>query len=234
MTALQPAQLPLGLALREDASFAGFWAGPNAEVVAALETQPAMPGIYLHGAAASGKTHLLQAVCRAALAAGQQAIYLPLDGLETPAAIRDVPGLSVVCIDRLDAITTAPVDALAWETALYDLMNQCRSRQVPVVVADRSGADRLTLQLPDLRSRLMGLTLMQLRELLDDDKARLLRRQAQQRGMELSPEAARYLLTHGERSVPGLLSQIETLDRAALAAQRRLTLPFIRQVLFKS
>ena len=67
-------QLALGIRLRADAVFDSFWPGPNAEIVAALRAPSAAP-LWLWGAAGSGKTHLLQAMCAAA---PESAAYFPL------------------------------------------------------------------------------------------------------------------------------------------------------------
>lgn len=40
-----------------------------------------------------------------------------------------------------------------------------------------------------------------------------------------------WLLTHAERDVPGLVALLDRLDRASLAEQRRITVPFLKQVL---
>jgi DnaA family protein len=42
---------------------------------------------------------------------------------------------------------------------------------------------------------------------------------------------ARYILHRGPRRLDELFIILETLDRASLIAQRRLTIPFVKQVL---
>ncbi|NOU15206.1 MAG: DnaA regulatory inactivator Hda, partial [Methylococcaceae bacterium] len=54
---------------------------------------------------------------------------------------------------------------------------------------------------------------------------------ADQLGFEISPKVGRFLLTHYARDLNGLWVLLEKLDRASLAAKRKLTLPFLRQVL---
>ena len=51
------------------------------------------------------------------------------------------------------------------------------------------------------------------------------------RGLELSDAAGQYLLTRVSRDMAGLCRWLETLDAASLAAQRRLTIPLIRETL---
>jgi DnaA family protein len=85
--------------------------------------------------------------------------------------------------------------------------------------------------LGDWRSRAAACIVYQLREL--DDAARIdaLRMRALQRGLQLPPETADYLLRRMPRDLTSLLALLDDLDEASLAAQRRLTIPFIRAAL---
>ena len=73
-------QLPLGVRLRDRASFASFVAGGSAEAVRHVRELAAGDRAgcaWLHGPAGTGKTHLLQAACATAAESGR-AGYLPL------------------------------------------------------------------------------------------------------------------------------------------------------------
>src|SRR3569833_4373444 len=73
-------QLPLGVRLRDGATFANYWSGSNQHVVSLLQQalqRGDEPCVYLWGPAGTGKTHHLQAVCHLAAARGPVA-YLPL------------------------------------------------------------------------------------------------------------------------------------------------------------
>jgi DnaA family protein len=72
-----------------------------------------------------------------------------------------------------------------------------------------------------------------LRALADADRLQALRIRAALRGLELSEDAGRYLLTRSRRDMGSLYALLDTLDREALRAQRRLTVPFVREVLAK-
>ena len=58
-----------------------------------------------------------------------------------------------------------------------------------------------------------------------------LRSRAAQRGLELPEETAEYLLRRMPRDLASLYGVLDKLDEASLMAQRRLTVPFIRDVL---
>lgn len=227
----QPVQLPLGLQLPAVASFHAFQTGPNAEardaalaVVSGGQTQA-----FLHGDPGTGKSHLLQAACRAAVEAGDRAAYLPLAelGREHPAVLEGLAGVDLVCLDNIAAIAGIP----GWEQGLVGLIDRRRQAGRGVLAADRCPPAALTQVLPDLRSRLGWGPVYALRELDDGAKRELLVQRAGQRGLTLTHEVAAYLMRRQSRDVPGLLATVDELDRASLAAKRRLTIPFVKQVL---
>ena len=74
------AQLPLALALADHASFDTFVGAGNAPAVEHVRSAAAGAAdtLWLWGGDGVGKSHLLQAACRAAAAAGRRAMYVAL------------------------------------------------------------------------------------------------------------------------------------------------------------
>lgn len=225
-------QLPLGVRLRDSALFETYHPGPNARAVTyltELAAGRAAAGAWLWGDRGTGKTHLLQAACRAADAAGVAAVYLPLAALAefgaAPFAGLGTQGL--VAVDDLDrAAGRAPL-----EGSLFRLYNELLDAGGRLLVASRAAPARLGIELPDLRSRLGAGVVYQLRRLDDDDCVEALRMRAAGRGLELPPETARFLMRRLPRDIASLCGWLDRLDAASLAAQRRLTVPFVRDVL---
>jgi DnaA-homolog protein len=223
-------QLPLGVQLSDTASFETFHAGPNAEAVAALQAMldgAAPPLLFLFGTRASGKTHLLQALTRAG-AASRACAYLPLAQLHDAEPGEIVEGLDradVVCLDDVDAVLDRP----GWPVALLRLLDGIRAHGGRCVVTAQAPPERLAPALPDLRSRLAAAAIYGLKPLTDDDRTRVLLDRARARGLELPPDAARYLLARLPRDAGSLIGALDRLDRALLTAQRRLTLAFVQQ-----
>ena len=225
-------QLPLGLTLKDGATFATFHPGMNSQLVSSLQGCAAGEGepyIYLWGGPDGGKTHLLQAACQQASSRGATAAYIPLaDVLQFPEATLDgLEHLTLVCLD--DAQAVAGRDP--WELAVFALFNRIRDGGGRLVVAGRSPPAELGLRLPDLVSRLGSGPVYALRALDDDAKLAALRLRATGRGFELPEEVGRYLLRRCPREMGALFGLLDRLDRASLAAQRRLTIPFIKTVL---
>jgi DnaA family protein len=225
-------QLPLSLRLNPQATFDDFVAGDNGEPLAwlqALGDGRPEPVTYLWGAAGCGRSHLLQATCRLAADNGFSCAYLPLgDGDVDPARmLEDIDRVALVCLDDIDAIAG---DAVA-ERAAFALCNRLRECHGRLLVAAAAPPAGLAVELPDLRSRLGWGPVFQLGPLDDDGKLRVLAQRATQLGFELSDDAGRYLLARSPRGLGQLLQQLDGIDRAALAAQRRVTVPFLRTYL---
>ena len=220
-------QLALGVRLRAEALFASFWPGENAEVVAALKAPAAAP-LWLWGAQGTGKTHLLQAVCAAA---GEDAAYFPLDRSLAlpPEALAGYERTPVLCIDDVDAVAAD----LAWERALFRLFNEAADLGSRLIFAAAAAPRQSGWLLEDWRSRAAACIVYQLRELDDAGRIEVLQLRAAQRGLQLPHETAEYLLKRMPRDLHSLFEVLNQLDEASLVAQRRLTIPFIRDALEK-
>ncbi|MHB8472573.1 MAG: DnaA regulatory inactivator Hda [Gammaproteobacteria bacterium] len=221
-------QLPLQLALRDSATFANFVAAGQGEVVQALQ-HGTEPLIYLAGATGTGKTHLLQAACHAAATRECSVAYVPLlraaeFGLDCVAGLEHIER---VCLDDIHAVA----GQMPWERALFNLFNRLRDNGGHLIVAATHKASQLPFALPDLSSRLNWGVTYGLQLLDDADKITALRLRAQARGFELPDEVGRYLLSRLPRDMHALFAVLDQLDYASLAAQRRLTVPFIKTII---
>lgn len=224
-------QLALPLQLLDHAVFESFFACGNEALLATLSTIAAgedSHGIWIWGAAASGKSHLLQALCESA---GDRSIYVPLSIL--PSAGADIlDGLSsreIVCIDDIHEVAG---DA-KWESALFDLCNQIMDAGAQLVVAAAAAPRESHFQLVDLKSRLAKLPVFQVNTLAEEQRVSALQLRSRHRGLELPDATAQYLLKRRRRDMASLYALLDTLDKEALRAKRRLTIPFVRGVIAK-
>ena len=225
-------QLPLTLVLKDGATFDSYYAGPNGEAVAHLRKltgTPWEPGMYLWGGPGTGKSHLLQAVCHAAGERGVAAVFLPMRAADQfpREALQGLEKVGIVCIDDIHAIA----GDYDWELAVIDLFERIRETGGILVVTGNAMPAQLGLQLTHLVSRLAWGLQLQLQALNEVDKLSALQLRASRRGISLPSESGRYLIRHYGSDMHPLFSALESLDRASLAAKRRLTIPFLREVL---
>ena len=224
-------QLPLALRYPPDQRLETFVAAPVGvrEQLHALATQPSGDWLYLAGPAGVGKTHLLLATCAAAEAAGRRAAYLPLAAAvgRLREALDALEGNDLLALDGLQAIAGARDD----EIALFDVHNRARAAGTTVIYAARDNPESLALALPDLRSRLSQCARIALAPLDEAGRREVLRQRAQRRGLVLEDLALDWLLRRVDRDLAGLTAVLDRLDRASLAAQRRITVPFLRLTL---
>ena len=224
-------QLPLALRYPPDQRLESFIAAPEGLTshMRALAQAAGADWLYMAGASGTGKTHLSLALCAATEAASRRAAYLPLSAAR--GRLRDalgaLEGNDVVALDGLEAIAGVRDD----EVALFDFHNRARSAGLNVLYTAREVPDALGLVLPDLRSRLSQCIRVALPAPDDEVRRVILRDRAQRRGLILEDAAVDWLLTRTDRDLGSLVLLLDKLDRESLAAQRRITVPFLKQVL---
>ncbi len=230
------AQQPLALRLRADQTFDSFIGPPGTAAARAQQLARTLASgrertpLYLWGPSASGKSHLLAAALATANQHDLRAAYLPLRELGpagTAEAVRAFEQFALVCVDDLDAIAgNEPA-----ELAVFHLFDRLRSGGGRIVVTGSATPTGLGLCRPELRSRLGWGVSCRLEPLADADKRLLLLRRAAAQGLILGEPVVDYLLHHHSRDLRNLLATLDRLDEATLAAQRRPTLPFVRELL---
>lgn len=230
MAGLTP-QLPLAWRAPSDARLETFVHAPAGALalVEALAVGTSDDWVYVAGPEGTGKSHLLLGACARANAAGRRAVYVPLATARgrVREALEALEGELLLALDDVDAIAGERAD----EIALFDAHNRLRSSGSRVVYAAHVPPDALALTLPDLCSRLSQCTRIALAPLDDEGRRDVLRSRADRRGLALEPAALDWLLRRVGRDLGGLTVLLDQLDRASLAAQRKVTVPFLRQVL---
>ena len=220
------AQLPLALRWPAHQRFGHFQAGTNATALAVVrEAACADDGsrVFIAGPPGSGKTHLLIAACAEASERGLAAQYLDLSAPHAT-SLRAFHGSRLLAIDNVDAIA-GDADA---EHALFDLYNRCRAEQASLLFAASAAPAQVGLVLPDLVSRLSSCTQAHLQALDEAARRRLLQAHAATRGIELDDVVLDWLFSRRARDLGSLMRLLDRIDAAALAAQRRVTVPFLR------
>jgi DnaA family protein len=133
----------------------------------------------------------------------------------------------LLCLDDLDVA----VGSLPLERALFALYRRVEERGGRIITAAGAPPAALGWQLADIGSRFAAAEVFQLRPLDELAAQEALHRRAAARGLELPEETARYLLRRFPRDMRSLVRLLDDIDTAALSAQRRLTVPFVREIL---
>ena len=222
------AQLPLALRWPAHQRFEHFECGANATALALVRDLARAVGdsrVFVAGPPGSGKTHLLIAACAEATALGHAAQYLDLASAHST-SLRAFHGSRLLAVDNVDAIAG---DAEA-EHALFDLYNRCRAEDANLLFAARAAPAHIGVVLPDLVSRLSSCTQAGLQPLDEAARRRLLQAHAAARGIELDVVVLDWLFSRRARDLGSLMRLLDRIDAAALAAQRRVTVPFLRSL----
>ena len=233
-------QLSLPILQIDEDTFENFYTENNEGLLASLRqnfVEVQQPFFYIWGGSNSGKTHLLKAISNHYLLNEQSASYIPLSKSQyfSPLVLDNADKLDVVCIDDLELV--AGNDEC--ELALFNLFNQIREQQslfhngnkTLLIISANCPPHQLQIKLADLRSRLTWGEVYHLPDLNDEQKRVILQRAAYSKGLELTEEVANFLLKHLDRDLKSLLEVLAQLDQASLQAQRKLTLPFVKETL---
>jgi DnaA-homolog protein len=223
-------QLPLALRFPADQRFE-LWVG-NAEAAAACKRRVAQnlqTPLLITGAQGSGKTHLLLASCAMATQVGIKVRYLPLQAVRDRLSdvLGDVEHAQLIAVDQLEVL----VGDKEKETALFHLHNRAHDAGVSLIYASSLSYELLEFTLPDLRSRISQCERISLQLLTDDERRDVLRVRAQMRGLEIDNSVLDYVFSHVSRDLITLTVMLDRLDRASLAAKRRITIPFVKTVI---
>lgn len=238
MSFIPSLQLPLDLGFSDELRFEGYYrSAGNAEALEAVSAMAraddSVSNVYLWGPAGTGKTHLLVAAARQMADAGwapyidmvEFAAQMPTG--EPSQWLAGLERASLVCLDRMESIA----GDIRWEEAVFHCFNRLQAQGGKLLMAGRQAPAATTWALADWASRASWGLVLGLPPLQDPDRLGILQLRAAARGLELPDEVGEFLLQRYPRDIRQLNGILDDLDRAAMAAARRLTIPFVRSVL---
>lgn len=220
MTA-SPRQLVFDLAHRQALGAEDFLvSSSNRAAVELIDRWPAWPhpAAIVAGPQGSGKSHLAN-VWRLRSGAGALAAAALQDA--AVAALADGASLVVEDIDR----------GIADEQALFHLLNRARESRLAVLITSRTPPGEQAFRIPDLRSRLRALPLVELAPPDEGLLKAVLVKLFDDRQLVVEPQVIDYLSLRMERSMAAASRLVAAIDRQALATHRKVTRPLAAQVL---
>jgi DnaA family protein len=139
-----------------------------------------------------------------------------------PWAVQD--GWALLVVDRCELLDAER------QQAAFALFVQAADAGVQWVAAGRLPPVDLPLR-EDLRTRLAWGHVFALRPPSEHEARAALRREADRRGIFLADEVMDYVLARAARDLGTLMQLLDRIDRFALARQRQVTVPLLRQML---
>lgn len=223
------AQLPLALKLQPYASFENFVVGPNSVAIDHIQSialGDRQESVWIYGRPGTGKSHALAAACRAASEASRRPIYLALSTSTDPEMLKHLDDIDLVALDDVHNVAGLP----GWDAALFSVFDARLQRGGLLIAADSAPRD-CGFALADLRSRAGSAALYRLEFLNDTDLRAAVIGHATRRGLNIESTEANYLMQRVSRDLNALTACLDRIDRYSLAAQRRITIPLLREVI---
>ena len=229
-------QLTLGVTLNAQQQLSNFCfsgAPALAQTLDQLLLNKQADSVYVFGAQGVGKSHLLQGCVLQAQEMGQQAIYISCSELikipsdQANECLAGLESNALICVDDIDCLLADPQWAQAW----FHLYNKLMQQGHHLVMSAALNPRTIDCSLNDLRSRLQLANVFQLTDLDEVASGQLLQAKAKQKGLQLSNEQVAYIFSRSPRGLSHLLAVLDLLDSASWHEKRRITIPFIKQVM---
>ncbi len=225
-------QFPLEFEFQANRGFNTFFPASNQKIVTQLQELilgTSEQQIFLYGETALGKSHLLQACCQFAHKKGMNSFYYPFDKKRLPvlSMLDGLDKVKLVCFDDLGEIS----GNLDWEQAFLNFLNQHLANNNHLIISSCLHPKDINTKLVDLQSSLNAGLILKLKPLEQDQIIEALIHKANYMGITISIKVAHFLVTHYASDMSSMWVLLEQLDKATLSAQRKLTIPFLKQIL---
>lgn len=217
----QPAQLTFDLSCRAALGAEDFLVSPSNE--AAVRMMDRWPdwqhwAVVVCGAPRSGKSHLANVWRMKSGAADLISAELTIEKVSKAAETRTIV---VEDIDR----------GIGSEQALFHLLNLAREHKLSVLITSGTAPGDLDIALPDLRSRLCALPMVEIHEPDENLLRAVLVKHFSDRQLTVEPPVIDYLATYMERSMEAAAKVVAEIDAKTLATKRKVSQRLASEVL---
>jgi DnaA-homolog protein len=225
-TKLNKDQIPINFSFIADKSFDNFVLGKNSIAIELLKDSAVTNRaniIFIRGSHSSGKTHL----CLAINNLTNKDIFI-LDRKNILLIdFQDILKHNFLIIDDIDFLITNN----GHEENIFVLINEFILMKKSIIVTSTEKLNNINFTIPDLASRLKWDQILEIPELNDSDKIKVLQKNAYERGWNLTPKVCDYIMNHYKRDLYFLCNCIKFIDEASLSLKKKITIPFIKKII---
>lgn len=177
------------------------------------------------GPPACGKSHLAAVwglkMKAAMIAAGDLCLH-GLDRLTDEAAL---------VVDAVETLEKSPQNRKTNEEMLFHLINHARRSHRPLLLTSRQAPGHLSIELPDLKSRVAALDVAFMEPPCDMLMRAVLVKLFADRQLKTDEKVISYLAARLERSFWSLNHVVSAIDRGTLSRKAAVSVPMVRQIL---
>ena len=144
----------------------------------------------------------------------------------SPDLVSQLNANTVVCLDDLELI----VGDREWEEGILELYERLNGGDGVLIVSAKQPPSLVGLDLADLATRFAAGGVYSLKPLAELDLPQAMRFRAGMRGLDLPDSVIQYLIRRLPRNSSVLFSLLDRIDKAAFSRQRRITVPFVKEL----
>jgi len=229
-----PKQLHLDVKLDESITLDNFLSCSSTELVLKasnnfISNHSSFRTLYLWGREGVGKNYLLNATNRKCKESKLSSTFLSFSSntFEDKSLLEGLEELDVVFIEGLERYPKGE----DWEVALFNLINAGSSKGLRMFFSSNQVAKDLSIQLPDLKSRLIAFPAFELPEITEKEKISALEQSAKRKGLIFEEKVLTYILNHTSRSLTDLLKLMFELDTFSLEKKRKISISLVKELL---
>ena len=225
-TKLNKDQIPINFSFIAEKSFDNFVLGKNniaIDLLKDLTITNRTNIVFIRGNHSSGKTHL----CLAVNNLTNINIFILNRKNISLIDFQDILKYDFLIIDDIDFLITNNTH----EENIFALINEFILMKKSMIVTSTEKLNDISFTIPDLASRLRWDQIIEIPELNDSDKIKVLQKNAHERGWNLTPNVCDYIMTHYKRDLYFLCNCVKFIDETSLSLKKKITIPFIKKII---
>ena len=184
---------------------------------------------HITGSYLSGKTHLLRAWANLAKTQlKRSSVYINAAELEHKIDIRSLAAYyEYIALDNIEQLTDQQ------QVALFDLFNSIKlnNRNNLLLTSSLNSIDHNPKIREDLKTRILSGLNLNLKAPSDEELTQILKIYASKEGININDSELNYLINHYTRNVGTLINTMHMVVDSAIAQNRHITIPLIKQVI---